>query len=93
MKRKNFLLFLTDAAHRYMFLVGKTLKELYPYLMHVNCVALLLHSCTKRAHLKHIDEVVATIKAATIKDKDRKKDFHDSGMSSLPDHVITRWAT
>ena len=33
-KRENFSLFLTDAA-RYMSSGGKTLKELYPSLMHV----------------------------------------------------------
>ena len=33
------------------------------------------------------------IKAATIKNKDRNKDFHDAGLSSPPDPVITRWAT
>ena len=67
-KRENFLLFLTDAA-RYMSLAGKTLKELYPSLMHVTCVAHLLHNCTMRAraHFKNIDEIIATIKAAAIK--------------------------
>ena len=68
-KRENFSLFLTDAA-RYMSLAGKTLKELYPSLMHVTCVAHLLHNCAMcvrvRAHLKNIDEMIATIKAATI---------------------------
>ena len=42
-KRENFLLFLTDAAW-YMSLAGKTLKELYPSLMHVTCIAHLLHN-------------------------------------------------
>ena len=37
-KRENFSLFLTGAA-RYMSLAGKTIKELYRSLMHVNCVA------------------------------------------------------
>ena len=46
-----------------------------------------------RAHFKNIDEVIATIKAVTIKNKDRKKDFHDAGLPSPPDPVITRWAT
>ena len=46
-----------------------------------------------RAHFKNINEVIATIKAATIKNKDRKKDFHDAGLPSPPDPVITRWAT
>ena len=74
-KRNNFLLFLTDAA-RYMSLAGKTLKELYPSLIHVTCVAHLIHNCAMRvrAHLKKNDEVIATIKAATIKNKDRKKE-------------------
>ena len=36
----------------------------------------------------HIDEVIAT-----IKNKDHKKDFHDAGLPSPPDPVITRWAT
>ena len=94
-KRENFSLFLTDAA-RYMSSAEKTLKELlYPSLMHVTCVAHLLHNCATRvrAHFKNIDEVIATIKAATIKNKDRKKDFHDAGLPSPPDPVTTRWAT
>ena len=47
-----------------------------------------------RAHFKNIDKVIATLKAATIKNKDRKKDFHDTGLPSPPpDPVITSWAT
>ena len=45
------------------------------------------------AHYKNIDEIIATIKAATIKNKNRKKDFHDAGLPSPPDPVITRWVT
>ena len=88
-KRENFSLFLTDAAW-YMSLAGKTLKESYPSLMHVTCVAHLLHNCAMRVHadLKNIDEIIATIKI-----KDRKKDFHDACLPSAPDPVITRWAT
>ena len=75
-KRENFSLFLTDAA-RYMSLAGKTLKELYPFLMHVTCVAHLLHNCAMRvrAHLENIDEIIATIKAATINTKIARKIF------------------
>ena len=93
-KRENFSLFLTDAA-RYMSLAGKTLKELYPSLMHATCVAHLLHNCALRvrAHYNNINEIIATIKAATIKYKDRKKDFYDCGLPSPPDLVITRCAT
>ena len=62
--------------------------------MHVTCFAHLLHNNAMRvrAHFKNIDEAIATIKAATIKNKDRKKDFRDAGLPS-PDPVITRWAT
>ena len=93
-KHENFSLFFTDAA-RYMSWAGKTLKELYPSLMHVTCVAHLLHNCATRvrAYFKNIDKIIATIKAATIKNNDRKKDFHDAGLPSPPDPVITRWAT
>ena len=93
-KRENFSLFLTDAAW-YMSLAGKTLKEFYPSLMHVTCVAHLLHNCAMhvRAHFKNTDKIIATINAARIKNKDRKKDFHDAGLPSPPDLVITRWAT
>ena len=90
-KRETFSLFLADAA-RYMSLAGKTLKELYPSLMYVTCVAHLLHNCAMRmrAHLKNIDEIIETIKAATIKNKNRKNNFHDAGLPSPPDPVITR---
>ena len=55
---------------------GKTLKELYPSLMYVTCVAHLLHNCAMRvrAHLKSIDEVIATIKAAINNQKQRSQE-------------------
>ena len=61
----------------------------------VKCVVHLLHNCAMRvrAHFRNTLEVIATIKAATIKNKDRKKDFSDAGLRSPPDPVITRWAT
>ena len=63
--------------------------------MHINYVAHLLHNCTMRvrAHFKTIDEVIAMIKTVTIKNKDRKKYFHDADLPSSPDPVITRWTT
>ena len=47
-KREKFSLFLTDAA-RYMSFAGKTLKELNPSLMHVNCVTHLLRNLLRYA--------------------------------------------
>ena len=43
-KRENFALLLADDA-QYMSFAGKTLKELYPTLMHVTYVAHILHNC------------------------------------------------
>ena len=45
------------------------------------------------AYFKNVDEVIATIKAASIRSKDRKKDFRDAGLPFPPDPVIARWAT
>ena len=36
-------------------------------------------------HYKNIDEVIAMINSATIKNKDCMKDFHDAGLPSHPD--------
>ena len=73
------------------FLTVTTLKE-YPSLMHVNSIAHLLHNCAMcvHAHFKNTDEVIATITAATIKNKHSKKNFHVTGLLSPPDPVITR---
>ena len=46
-----------------------------------------------RAFFRNIYDVVTTIKAATIKNKDRKNDSHEADLSSPPVPVITRWAT
>ena len=50
-KRENFSLFLTDAT-RHMSLAGKTLKNLYPSMMHLECVAHLLYNCALPAHFQ-----------------------------------------
>ena len=46
-----------------------------------------------RGYFKIINEVIATIKTATIKNNDRKKDFRDAGLPSPIEPVITRRAT
>ena len=46
-----------------------------------------------RTHFQNIDEVTATIKAATIKNRDCKRNFYDADLPSPPDPVITKWAT
>ena len=82
-KRQNFAMLLTDVAWC-MSLAGKTLRELYPTLLHVTCNAHLLHNCAMQvcAFFKSIDDVVATIKAATIKNRNCKNDFREAGLPS-----------
>ena len=62
--------------------------------MHVTCIAHLLHNCAipVLAFVKNIDNVVETIKAATIINKDRKNDFREADLPSTAVPVVTRWA-
>ena len=46
-----------------------------------------------RVHYKNIDEVIATIKAATIKNKHRKKNFYEAGLPFPANSVIIKWVT
>ena len=95
-KRENFALVVTGTA-RYMSLAGKkTSKELHPTLMHVTCIAYLLYNCAMRVRgfFKNIDDAEITIiKAATIKNKDRKNDVYEAGLPSRPVLVTVRWVT
>ena len=63
--------------------------------MHVTCIAHLLHNCAMRvcSFFKNVHDVVATIKTATIKNKNCKNDFRKAGQPQALIHVITRWAT
>lgn len=90
--RDNFVLLLSDAA-RYMTAAGAILKELYPRLSHVTCIAHLLHNCAERVRnsFPAIDALISTVKAATVRNKDRKELF--SGIGYPPEPIITRWAT
>ena len=90
--KNNFCLLLSDAA-RYMQAAGKTLKNMYPQLFHVTCVAHLLHNCALRVKAKYpaVDDLIACVKAATIKSKTRQAMFEAIGKSPQP--IIIRWAS
>ena len=87
-----FGLLLSDAA-KYMIAAGITLKSLYPKLLHVTCVAHLLHNCAMKikSHFKNIDQLIAKIKAVTIKNKTRQAKF--SAIGYPPQPVPTRWGS
>lgn len=93
-QRCNFNLLLSDAA-RYMTAAGSFLKTLYPKLFHITCMAHLWHNCSMRvkAHYNSVDFLIASVKAATVKNKKRKNMFTRAGIPQPPQPVITRWAT
>ena len=92
--REMFLLLLSDAA-KYMLKAGDTLKIMYQRLLHVTCTVHLLHNCAEhiRAHFKATDNLISSIKPATIKNKDRRSLFAAAGLSAPPQPILTRWGT
>ena len=74
-----------------MIAAGITLKSLYPKLFHVTCVAYLLHNCAMKikSHFEDVDQLIAKVKAVTIKNKTRQAKFSAIGYPSQP--VLTRW--
>ena len=53
------------------------LKSLHPKLFHVTCVAHLLHNCATKikSHFEDVNQLIAKIKAETIKNKTRQAKF------------------
>jgi len=90
--RQNFCLLLSDAA-RYMTSAGKSLKVLYPQLFHITCLSHLVHNCALKVKTKYdnVDQLIARIKAATVKNRDRQAKFDEIGRPPCP--VVTRWAS
>lgn len=90
--RENFVLFLSDAAS-YMTASSTALKTLYPRLFHVTCLAHMLHNCAERVRsfFLDVDNLIARIKALTVKHKARRALFHEIG--SPPQPVTTRWGS
>ena len=67
--QESFCLLKTDAA-RYMTAGGGLLKKIYPRLFHVTCMA-HLHNCAMKVRVNNsaADELVAKVKAVTIKNR------------------------
>ena len=83
-------LLLSDAA-KYMVAADITLKSLYPKLFHVTCKAHLLYYCAMKikSHLEDVNQLIAKVKAVTIKNKTRQAKF--SAIGNSPQPVPTRW--
>ena len=74
-----------------MIAAGITLKSLCPKLIHATCVAHLLHNCAMKikSHIEDVDQLIAKVKAVTIKTKTRQAKLSVIGYS--PQSVPTRW--
>ena len=90
--RNSFVLLLTDAA-KYMTAAGRVVKQTYPKLFHITCVAHGLLNATERirANYADVDKLIAAIKASVVKNKDRRAKF--SAINSPPRPVVTRWGS
>ena len=66
--RSFFCLLLSDAT-KYMFAASITLKSLCSVLIHVTCIAQLLHRCAMKikSDFEDVDQLIAKVKTFTIK--------------------------
>ena len=73
-----------------MIAIGITLKSLYPKLFHVTCVAHLLYDFAMKikSHFEDMDQLIAKVKAVTIKNKTRQAKV--SAIGHPPQPVTTR---
>ena len=80
-----FCLLLSDAA-KYIIAAGIKLKSPYPNLFQVTCVAHLLHNCAMKikSHFEDVDQLIAKVKAVTIKNKIRLAKFFAIGYRPQP---------
>ena len=74
--RNNSVLFLTDAA-RYMTAAGRVVKQTYPKLFHITCVAHGFHNAAERirANYADVDKLITGVKASVVKNKDQRAKF------------------
>ena len=87
-----FCLLLSDAA-KYMIAAGITLKSLYPKLFHLRCVAHFLNNCAMKikSHFEDVNQLIAKVKAVTIKNKTKQAKFSALGYPFQP--VPTIWGS
>ena len=86
---KSFFCLLRSDASKYMIAAGITLKSLHPKLFYVTCVAHLLHNCPMKikSHFEDVNQLIAKIKAVTIKNKTRQAKSSAVGYPPQPAEV------
>ena len=90
--RLDFKLLISDAAS-YMKKAGTMLTSLFPNLIHVTCIVHLFHNVClliKNTYV-NIDNFIASTKASTIKNRNRRNMFNVIGTPLQP--VVTRWGS
>ena len=85
-------LIISDCA-AYMIFAVADIKERYLHVLHIKCLAHLLHNCSMkiRASYSNVDNLIASIKLITHKNTRMKSKFADVGIP--PDVIITRWSS
>ena len=68
---------------------GRVVKQTYPRLFHITCVAHGLHNAAERNRADYED--VGKIIASVVKNKDQSAKF--SAINSSPQLVVTRWGS
>ena len=90
------LLFLTDAA-AYMIKAASKIKERYPKMIHLTCLAHGVHRIAEeiRHYFSDVDQFISNMKKIFIKAPSRKQKFKEvaSGVPLPPQPVLTRWGT
>ena len=85
---KSFFCLLPSDAVKNAIAAGITLKSLYAKLFHVMCVAHFLHNCAVKiqSHFEdmYVDQLIAKVKAVTIKNITRQAKFSAIGYPPQP---------
>ena len=91
MNKKFFYLLFSDAA-KCMVAAGAMSKSMYLKLFLVTCAARLLHNCAMKvkSHFKDVDQIIAKVKLATVKNKTRQVKFATIGIGCPIQPVVTR---
>ena len=72
---------------------GDSLKQSYPFLSHVTCVAHLLENCAEKlvAYFDDVDRLICSVKAITGKNASHRNLCSNVGLPPQP--VVTRSST
>lgn len=94
--KENVLLFTSDAA-AYMLKTGKLLKECFPNMLHITCLAHALHRICEfvRDQFPDVDKLISLCKKIFLKAPSRVSVYKELNplLPLPPAPVITRWGT